>query len=89
MDTNLLLGVTILLLLAFQLRKALITKAKVRFTLLEFCYILITSQLNAIPTIGSSGIITSWIDAFKFVRHAKEIIQEGHQMVSITLLADI
>ncbi|KAK0196199.1 cytochrome P450 [Armillaria mellea] len=63
MDTNLLLGVTILLLLAFQLRKALITKAK----------------LKAIPTVGSSGIITSWIDAFKFVRHAKEIIQEGHK----------
>ncbi|KAK0196180.1 cytochrome P450 [Armillaria mellea] len=64
MDTNLLLGVTIVLLLAFQLRKTLITKAK----------------LNAIPTIGSSGIITSWIDAFKFVRHAKEIIQEGHKI---------
>ncbi|PBK94064.1 cytochrome P450 [Armillaria gallica] len=34
-------------------------------------------QLKAIPTVGSSGITTSWVDAFKFVHHAKEIIEEG------------
>ncbi|KAK0212142.1 cytochrome P450 [Desarmillaria ectypa] len=58
------LGIATLFLLAFQFRKALITTAK----------------LKAIPTVGSSGIIMSWIDAFKFVRHAKEIIEEGHRM---------
>lgn len=64
MDKTLLLGIATVFLLAFQLRKALITRAK----------------LKAIPTVGSSGIITSWIDAVKFIRHAKEIIQEGHKM---------
>ncbi|PBK61873.1 cytochrome P450 [Armillaria solidipes] len=64
MDKTLLLGIATVFLLAFQLRKALITRAK----------------LKAIPTVGSSGIITSWIGAFKFIRHAKEIIQEGHKM---------
>ncbi|PBK82189.1 cytochrome P450 [Armillaria gallica] len=58
------LGITIVLLLAIQFRKVLTTRAK----------------LKAIPTVGSSGIITSWIDAFKFVHHAKEIIQAGHQL---------
>ncbi|KAK0434275.1 cytochrome P450 [Desarmillaria tabescens] len=49
-------------LLALQIRKALITRAK----------------LKHIPTMGSSGLITSWIDAFKFIFHGKEIIQEGY-----------
>ncbi|SJL14067.1 uncharacterized protein ARMOST_17522 [Armillaria ostoyae] len=56
------LGIAIVFLLALQLRKALDTRAK----------------LKHIPTVGLSGIITSWIDAFKFVFHAKEIIQEGY-----------
>ncbi|PBK90644.1 hypothetical protein ARMGADRAFT_899647, partial [Armillaria gallica] len=38
------------------------------------------SQLKAIPTAGSSGIIGSWIDTFKFIFHAKEIIEEGQRM---------
>ncbi|KAK0493225.1 cytochrome P450 [Armillaria luteobubalina] len=63
MDTILLLGIATVLLLIFQLRKALITGAK----------------LNAIPTVGSSGIVTSWIDAFKFTHHAKEMVQEGYK----------
>ncbi|KAK0471578.1 cytochrome P450 [Armillaria novae-zelandiae] len=63
MDTILLLGIATVFLIILQLRKALITRSK----------------LKAIPTIGSSGIITSWIDAFKFTRNAKEIIQEGHK----------
>ncbi|KAK0222715.1 cytochrome P450 [Armillaria nabsnona] len=50
--------------LVFQLQKTLNTRTK----------------LKAVPTVGSSGIITSWIDAFKFVYHAKEIVQEGHKM---------
>ncbi|KAG7445281.1 cytochrome P450 [Guyanagaster necrorhizus] len=41
---------------------------------------LTSSQLKSIPTVGSSGIIGSWIDAFQFVFHAKEIIEEGHRM---------
>ncbi|KAK0212153.1 cytochrome P450 [Desarmillaria ectypa] len=50
-------------LLALQLRKAIITRAK----------------LKGIPTVGSSGIVMSWIDAFRFVSHAKDIIQEGYR----------
>ncbi|KAK0212067.1 cytochrome P450 [Desarmillaria ectypa] len=67
MDKTLLLsslGIATVLFLVFQLRKALITRAK----------------LKAILTVGSSGVIMSWIDAFKFVRYAKEIIEEGHRM---------
>ncbi|PBK63969.1 cytochrome P450 [Armillaria solidipes] len=41
---------------------------------------LISSQLKSIPTVGSSGIIGSWIDAFKFIFHAKEIVEEGHRV---------
>ncbi|PBK94111.1 cytochrome P450 [Armillaria gallica] len=40
------------------------------------------AKLKAIPTVGSSGIITSWVDAFKFVHHAKEIIEEGQKLHS-------
>ncbi|KAK0448924.1 cytochrome P450 [Desarmillaria tabescens] len=58
------LGLATVLLLAWQLRRAIVNRAK----------------LKAIPTVGSSGIITSWKDAFRFVFHAKEIIQEGHRM---------
>ncbi|PBK82181.1 cytochrome P450 [Armillaria gallica] len=58
------LAIVAVFLLVFQLQKTLITRTK----------------LKAIPTVGSSGIITSWIDAFKFVHHAKEIVQEGHKM---------
>ncbi|KAK0448923.1 cytochrome P450 [Desarmillaria tabescens] len=59
------LGLAATFLLAWQLRKAIDNRAK----------------LKAIPTVGSSGIITSWKDAFRFVFHAKEIIQEGHRML--------
>ncbi|KAK0471601.1 cytochrome P450, partial [Armillaria novae-zelandiae] len=41
--------------------------------------------LKHIPTVGSSGIITSWIDAFKFVFYAKEIIHEGYVKARIRL----
>ncbi|KAK0230002.1 cytochrome P450 [Armillaria nabsnona] len=58
------LGLATVFLLALQLRKALITRQK----------------LKSIPTVGSSGIIGSWIDAFKFIFHAKEIIEEGQRM---------
>ncbi|PBK94083.1 cytochrome P450 [Armillaria gallica] len=58
------LGIAIVLLLAIQFQKVLTTRAK----------------LKAIPTVGSSGIITSWVDAFKFVHHAKEIIEEGQKL---------
>ncbi|KAK0212144.1 cytochrome P450 [Desarmillaria ectypa] len=55
------LGLATVLLLAWELRKAIITRAK----------------LKDIPTVGPPGIITSWIGAFRFVFHAKEIVQEG------------
>ncbi|KAK0230008.1 cytochrome P450 [Armillaria nabsnona] len=61
------LGLATVFLLALQLRKALITRQK----------------LKSIPTVGSSGIIGSWIDAFKFIFHAKEIVEEGQRMYSI------
>ncbi|KAK0448940.1 cytochrome P450 [Desarmillaria tabescens] len=56
------LAIATAFLLALQIRKALLTRAK----------------LKHIPTVGSSGLITSWIDAFKYIFHGKEIIQEGY-----------
>ncbi|KAK0212143.1 cytochrome P450 [Desarmillaria ectypa] len=56
------LGIATACLLALQVRKALVTRAK----------------LKHIPTVGSSGLITSWIDALKFIFHGKSIIQEGY-----------
>ncbi|KAF9559724.1 cytochrome P450 [Agrocybe pediades] len=35
-------------------------------------------QLRHIPTVGSSGILTSYLDAFKFFFHGHEIVQEGY-----------
>ncbi|KAK0460644.1 cytochrome P450 [Desarmillaria tabescens] len=58
------LGIATVFLLALQLRKALISSKK----------------LKSIPTAGSSGIIGSWIDAFRFISHAKEIVEEGQRM---------
>ncbi|SJL14131.1 uncharacterized protein ARMOST_17586 [Armillaria ostoyae] len=58
------LGLATVFLFAWQLRKAVVTRTKLR----------------AIPTVGSSGIISSWRDAFRFVFHAKEIIEEGHRL---------
>ncbi|SJK96822.1 uncharacterized protein ARMOST_00068 [Armillaria ostoyae] len=58
------LGLATVFLLALQLRKALVSRQK----------------LKSIPTVGSSGIIGSWIDAFKFIFHAKEIVEEGQRM---------
>ncbi|KAK0499034.1 cytochrome P450 [Armillaria luteobubalina] len=58
------LGLATVFLLALQLRKALISR----------------QRLKSIPTVGSSGIIGSWIDAFKFIFHAKEIVEEGLRM---------
>ncbi|PBK90638.1 cytochrome P450 [Armillaria gallica] len=58
------LGSSTVFLLALQVRKALISRQK----------------LKSIPTVGSSSIIGSWIDAFKFIFHAKEIVKEGQRM---------
>ncbi|KAJ3768555.1 cytochrome P450 [Lentinula raphanica] len=35
-------------------------------------------KLNAIPTVGSSGLFSSYISARKFKNHAREIILEGY-----------
>ncbi|KAK0193009.1 cytochrome P450 [Armillaria mellea] len=59
------LGIATAFLIALQVRKALTSRAKLRH----------------IPTVGSSGLITSWIDAFKFIFHGKAIIQEGYTKV--------
>ncbi|KAK0493209.1 cytochrome P450 [Armillaria luteobubalina] len=58
------LGLASVFLFAWQLRKAVATRTK----------------LKAIPMVRSSGIISSWIDAFRFVFHVKEIIEEGHRV---------
>ncbi|KAJ3888640.1 cytochrome P450 [Lentinula edodes] len=36
------------------------------------------SQLNAIPTVGSSGLFSSYLSARRYKMHAREIIQEGY-----------
>ncbi|KAF9453726.1 cytochrome P450 [Macrolepiota fuliginosa MF-IS2] len=36
------------------------------------------SPLNAIPTIGYSGILTSYLTAFRWLRHGRELLQEGY-----------
>ncbi|KAM6495657.1 Cytochrome P450 [Amanita muscaria] len=35
-------------------------------------------KLRSIPTVGPSGFLTSYIGAFRFLRHAKEVVQEGY-----------
>ncbi|KAF9255979.1 cytochrome P450 [Marasmius fiardii PR-910] len=37
------------------------------------------SKLAAIPTLGPSGFLSSYLSAFRFVYHARDIIQEGYQ----------
>ncbi|KAK0214262.1 hypothetical protein EDD85DRAFT_1030146, partial [Armillaria nabsnona] len=65
-DETLLLGALVLslvLLLAFQFRQASSNRKK----------------LKGIPTVGSSGFIASWKDAFRFPFHSKEIIEKGYR----------
>ncbi|ESK94791.1 cytochrome p450 [Moniliophthora roreri MCA 2997] len=37
------------------------------------------TKLAAIPTLGSSGFLSSYVEAFNFVFNARDIIQEGYQ----------
>ncbi|KDR83206.1 hypothetical protein GALMADRAFT_239044 [Galerina marginata CBS 339.88] len=37
-----------------------------------------TYQLKHIPTIGSNGVISSYLDAFRYFKHGHEMIQEGY-----------
>ncbi|KAG2154646.1 cytochrome P450 [Suillus clintonianus] len=37
------------------------------------------SELDAIPAIGPSGALTSWLGAFRFIKHAPAMVQEGYQ----------
>jgi hypothetical protein len=39
-------------------------------------------QLNAIPTVGYSGVLTSYITAIQYMVRGREIIQEGYDKVS-------
>ncbi|KAK0448919.1 cytochrome P450 [Desarmillaria tabescens] len=57
------LGLATAFLLVLQLRGALVNRAK----------------LKAIPTVGSSGILTSWKDSFKSVFHVRDVIEEGYR----------
>ena len=38
-------------------------------------------QLRSIPTVGPSGILTSYMGAFMFHKHGKEMTQEGYDKV--------
>ncbi|SJL14132.1 uncharacterized protein ARMOST_17587 [Armillaria ostoyae] len=65
-DETLLLGALVLalvFLLAFQLQQASNNREK----------------LKGIPTVGSSGFVASWKDAFRFLFHSKDIIEKGYR----------
>ncbi|KAK0433041.1 cytochrome P450 [Armillaria borealis] len=64
-DETSLLGALVLALvmLAFQLQQAANNREK----------------LKGIPTVGSSGFVASWKDAFGFLFHSKEIIEKGYR----------
>ncbi|PPQ87954.1 hypothetical protein CVT25_001139 [Psilocybe cyanescens] len=51
------------------------------FSILFVNYDLIglSPQLRHIPTIGSSNILFSYLDAFRYFRNAHEIVQEGYE----------
>ncbi len=40
-------------------------------------------QLSGIPTIGPSGILTSYIGALRFYKHGREIAQEGYDKLRV------
>ncbi|PPQ77969.1 hypothetical protein CVT26_005274 [Gymnopilus dilepis] len=42
------------------------------------CFNSETRKLRHIPTVGSSGIISSYFSALRFLRHGREFIHEGH-----------
>lgn len=39
-------------------------------------------QLNSIPTIGYSGVLTSYLTALKWITHGNELVQEGYDRVN-------
>lgn len=38
-------------------------------------------QLRHIPSLGPSGVVTSYIDAFKYILHGHEMIEDGYHKV--------
>ena len=40
-------------------------------------------QLSAIPAVGPSGILTSYIGALRFIKNGKEMVQKGYDKVSV------
>jgi hypothetical protein len=44
-------------------------------------------QLNAIPTLGHSGVLTSYLTAVKWMFHGGALLQEGYTKVSQALLS--
>jgi apolipoprotein N-acyltransferase len=65
--------------------KAGADRVKVSHTeLLRGVVFIFFSQLSAIPTVGYSGLLTSYIGAVKFFFNARELIQEGYRKVSST-----
>lgn len=47
--------------------------------------ILMPSQLNSIPVVGYSGILTSYITAFEFLQHGGDLVKEGFDKVCQTV----
>ncbi len=59
------------------------TFAKVKSSLRDWKRLLIIHcQLKSIPTVGPSGFLSSWMGAFRFMFHGREIIQEGYSKVA-------
>ena len=42
-------------------------------------------QLDAIPSVGPSGLLSSYYGAARFILHAKAMIQEGYDQASLPL----
>jgi len=38
-------------------------------------------QLDRIPTVGPSGVFTSWLGAYQAMRYGSQMIQEGYSKV--------
>ncbi|KAJ7588114.1 hypothetical protein C8J56DRAFT_785980 [Mycena floridula] len=51
----------------------------------------LTSRLRNIPVVGYSGPVSSYYSAFRYIKHARDIVQEGyhahrHQIFRVPLL---
>lgn len=42
-------------------------------------------QLRAIPSVGHSGILTSYVGAIQYYRNTRDLVQEGYEKVGHTI----